>query len=112
LGYLQHTYPTKGGVTIGEFGLPVYKAAGMSLKHHVNDLAQSNFYIPILQEVLKAVNYDDVHVKGLFGWSFIDNWEWGQYDDCYGVQTYNKTTMERSYKRAIFDYSDFMQTHM
>jgi beta-glucosidase/6-phospho-beta-glucosidase/beta-galactosidase len=108
---MHQTYPTDGGISIGECGLPIYKAAGMSLKHHANDVAQSNFYIPILEEALKAINYDGVHIKGLVGWTYLDNWEWGQFDDCYGVQALNRSTMERTYKRAIFDYSDFMQTH-
>lgn len=83
----------------------------MSLQHQASDLAQSNFFVPILNEVLKAINLDGVHVKGVFGWSFIDNWEWGQYDDRYGVQAYNQTTLERTYKRAIFDYAHFILDH-
>ncbi|KAJ0344475.1 hypothetical protein KNSL1_009340 [Colletotrichum chrysophilum] len=112
LGFWQATYPTKGGITIAEFGLPAYKAANMSTEHIQNDLAQSNFYMPILAEVLKAINLDDIHVKGLYGWSFLDNWEWGQYNDKYGVQGFNATTQERFYKRAIFDYAGFIQDHM
>ncbi|KAF4878868.1 Beta-glucosidase 1A [Colletotrichum siamense] len=112
LGFWQATYPTKGGITIAEFGLPAYKAANMSTEHIQNDLAQSNFYIPILAEVLKAINLDGIHVKGLYGWSFLDNWEWGQYNDKYGVQGFNATTQERFYKRAIFDYAGFIQDHM
>ncbi|KAJ0332503.1 hypothetical protein COL922a_011436 [Colletotrichum nupharicola] len=112
LGFWQAKYPTKGGITIAEFGLPAYKAANMSTEHIQNDLAQSNFYIPILAEVLKAINLDNIHVKGLYGWSFLDNWEWGQYNDKYGVQGFNATTPERFYKRAIFDYAGFIQDHM
>ncbi|KAI8305678.1 hypothetical protein K4K61_005123 [Colletotrichum sp. SAR11_59] len=112
LGFWQATYPTKGGISIAEFGLPAYKAANMSTEHIQNDLAQSNFYVPILAEVLKAINLDGIHVKGLYGWSFLDNWEWGQYNDKYGVQGFNATTQERFYKRAIFDYAGFIQDHM
>ncbi|KAI8231748.1 Beta-glucosidase 1A [Colletotrichum sp. SAR 10_86] len=82
------------------------------IAHIQNDLAQSNFYVPILAEVLKAINLDGIHVKGLYGWSFLDNWEWGQYNDKYGVQGFNATTQERFYKRAIFDYAGFIQDHM
>ncbi|KXH65969.1 beta-glucosidase A [Colletotrichum salicis] len=110
--FLQATYPTKGGITIAEFGLPAFKASDMSTDHIRSDLAQSEFYVPILNEVLKAINIDNVHVKGLYGWSYLDNWEWGQYDDKYGVQGYNQTTQERFYKRAIFDYAGFVQEHM
>ncbi|KAK1713440.1 hypothetical protein CaCOL14_009340 [Colletotrichum acutatum] len=112
LGFLQTTYPAKGGITIAEFGLPAFKASDMSVPHIRSDLAQSEFYVPILNEVLKAINIDGVHVKGLYGWSYLDNWEWGQYDDKYGVQGYNQTTQERFYKRAIFDYAGFVQKHM
>ncbi|KAI6779253.1 beta-glucosidase A [Emericellopsis cladophorae] len=111
LGYFHHTYPTKHGITIGEFGLPPYHATEMSVEQHVMDPAQGNFYVPFLREVLKSINYDGVKMKGVFGWSYLDNWEWGQYDDMYGVQVYNKTTMQRRFKRAIFDFTDFMLQH-
>ncbi|KAM0335643.1 hypothetical protein ACHAQA_000692 [Verticillium albo-atrum] len=112
LGYFDKTYPTRGGVTIAEYGLPPFRASEMSLKHQVSDVSQSLFYLPILREILKAINEDGVHVKGVYGWSYLDNWEWGQYDDRYGVQSYNQTTMERSYKRVLFDYAAFMQAHL
>ncbi|KAI9146725.1 Beta-glucosidase 1B [Paramyrothecium foliicola] len=111
LGYWQHTYPTEYGITLGEFGLPPYRAAEMSDDQHVMDPAQSNFYIPFLREILKAINYDGIKMKGIFGWSFVDNWEWSQYNDKYGVQIFNNVTMERRFKRAAFDYSDFMLRH-
>ncbi|KAK1450716.1 beta-glucosidase A [Colletotrichum cuscutae] len=112
LGFLHATYPTKGGITIAEFGLSAFKASNMSVHHIRSDLAQSEFYVPFLNEVLNAINFDGVHVKGLYGWAYLDNWEWGQYDDKYGVQGYNQTTQERFYKRAIFDYAGFVQEHM
>lgn len=112
LGYWHHTYPTEGGITIAEFGLPMFKASQMSLKQHVSDLSQSLFYIPFLREILKSINEDGVKMKGVYGWSYLDNWEWGQYDDMYGVQTYNHTTQKRTFKRGIFDYVEFMQKHI
>ncbi|KAH6672667.1 glycoside hydrolase superfamily [Plectosphaerella plurivora] len=111
LGYWHHTYPTKHGITIGEFGLPIYHASHMSIEQHVMDPAQSNFYIPFLRETLKAINYDNVKMKGLFGWAWVDNWEWSQYRDRYGLQVFNNVTMERRFKRGIFDFADFMLKH-
>lgn len=111
LGYWQHTYPSQHGITIGEFGLPTYKAVEMTPEQLAMDPSQGNFYVPILREVLKAINIDGVKMKGLFGWSYIDNWEWGYYQIMYGLQTYDKVTMERRFKRGIFDYSDFMLRH-
>ena len=80
----------------------------MPLSQAQADLAQSTFYVSFLDEMLKAINEDGVKVAGGIGWAFVDNWEWGEYDDRYGVQAYSSTTLERSYKRSIFDFVDFV----
>jgi beta-glucosidase/6-phospho-beta-glucosidase/beta-galactosidase len=48
---------------------------------------------------------------GAVGWSFVNNWEWGEYDDKYGVQGFDNVTLERWYKRGIFDFVDFVVGH-
>ena len=111
LRYLNSKYPTELGILIGEFGFPAYEEASMTLDSARTDLSQSTFYIATLNEMLKAINEDGVNMLGAIGWSFVDNWEWGQYHDRYGVQAFNSTTLQRFYKRAIFDYVDFIRNH-
>jgi beta-glucosidase/6-phospho-beta-glucosidase/beta-galactosidase len=94
-----------------EFGFPAFYESSMSLSQAQDDLTQSFFYLSFLNEMLKAINEDGVKVAGAIGWAFVDNWEWGEYDDRFGVQAFNSTTLERSYKRSIFDFVDFVVTH-
>jgi hypothetical protein len=41
--------------------------------------------------------------------SFADNWEFGDYEQHFGIQTVNRTTQERHYKKSFFDLVDFMK---
>ncbi len=36
------------------------------------------------------------------------DWEFGDYDAHFGIQTVNRTTQERSYKKSFFDLVDFV----
>ena len=83
----------------------------MTLSQAQADLSHSTFYVSFLNEILKAINEDGVKMAGAIGWAFVDNWEWGSYTPRYGVQAYNSTTLERSYKRSIFDFVDFVMAH-
>ncbi|KAK7697258.1 hypothetical protein SLS64_013743 [Diaporthe eres] len=111
LGYFHTTYPSPEGIVISEVGLPTYKATQMTVPQLRSDIAQSELYVSLLREVLRSINEDGVTVKGVFGWSFVDNWEWGSYDPHYGVQGFNTTTYERYYKRGLFDFVDFIASH-
>jgi beta-glucosidase/6-phospho-beta-glucosidase/beta-galactosidase len=62
-----------------------------------------------MSEVLKAIWEDGVEVVGAYAWSFADNWEFGDYDSHFGIQTVNRTTQERRYKKSFFDFVDFMK---
>ena len=61
-----------------------------------------------MTEVLKSIWEDNVEVAGAFAWSFADNWEFGDYDAHFGLQTVNRTTQERRYKKSLFDLVDFV----
>ena len=111
LRYIASIYPTKYGIMLNEFGFPTFDESSMSLSQAQAELSQSTFYVSFLNEMLKAINEDGVTVAGAIGWAFVDNWEWGEYDARYGVQAYNSTTLERSYKRSIFDFVDFIVAH-
>ncbi|XP_073141528.1 beta-glucosidase 13-like [Henckelia pumila] len=47
-----------------------------TVKDGTNDLGRVNFYLRHLQAVRKAIN-QGVKVKGFFGWTFLDTFEWG-----------------------------------
>lgn len=56
---------------------------------------------------------DGVKVIGTLAWSVMDNNEWGDNSQQYGLQTMNRTDgFKRTYKRSFFDFVDFFQGHM
>ena len=109
LGYLYNTF--RSPVVITEFGFPVFvEAEKTDLSDQLFETPRSLYYLSYLSEVLKAIWEDGVDVKGAFLWSFADNWEFGDYDAHFGVQTVNRTTQQRRYKKSFFDVVDFMRT--
>ncbi|KAL1630984.1 hypothetical protein SLS56_004658 [Neofusicoccum ribis] len=107
LSYLWNTF--RHPVLITEFGFPVFGEADKErLSDQLYDTPRSNYYLSFMSEVLKAIWEDKVHVLGAFAWSFADNWEFGDYDAHFGIQTVNRTTQERNYKKSFFDLVDFV----
>ncbi|KAH7034238.1 beta-glucosidase A [Macrophomina phaseolina] len=107
LSYLWNTF--RHPVLITEFGFPVFGEADKEdLSDQLYDFPRSNYYLSFMSEVLKAIWEDKVHVLGAFAWSFADNWEFGDYDAHFGIQTVNRTTQERRYKKSFFDLVDFV----
>lgn len=106
LNYVWNTFRTP--VLIGEFGFPVHNESLRDLQDQLFDLPRSQYYLSYLSETLKAIWEDGVHVKGAFAWSFVDNWEFGDYGQQFGIQAVNRTTMERSFKKSFFDLVDFV----
>ncbi|KAF8852751.1 glycoside hydrolase family 1 protein [Acephala macrosclerotiorum] len=111
LKFLHTVYPAKDGIMITEIGFSEWFASSMTIEEEQSEITQSVFYQSTLNEVLKSIHEDGVNVIGFLGWSYVNNWEWGQYDDHYGVQAFNQTTLERFYKRSIFDFVEFINAH-
>ena len=108
LNYLHNTFRTP--VVLTEFGFPVFAEADKeNLSDQLFDSPRSVYYLSFMSEVLKAIWEDGVQVLGAFAWSFADNWEFGDYDQHFGIQTVNRTTQERNYKKSFFDLVDFMK---
>jgi beta-glucosidase/6-phospho-beta-glucosidase/beta-galactosidase len=104
LNYLYATYHTP--IVITEFGFPVFAEAEKELPDQLFDSPRSWYYLSYMSEVLKAIWEDGVDVQGAFAWSFADNWEFGDYDAHFGIQTVNRTTQQRNYKKSFFDFVD------
>ncbi|KAI8943286.1 hypothetical protein NX059_001306 [Plenodomus lindquistii] len=108
LSYLYNTF--RAPVAVTEFGFPVF---GEALKEQADqefDSPRSWYYQSYLNEGLKAIWEDGVEFIGAFAWSFMDNWEFGDYDQHFGIQTVNRTTQERRYKKSFFDFVDFIES--
>lgn len=108
--YLNYLYNTwRHPVVIAEFGFPVYGEADKKLSDQLFDTPRSMYYLSFMSETLKAIWEDGVEVRGAYAWSFADNWEFGDYDAHFGIQTVNRTTQERRYKKSFFDFVSYMR---
>jgi beta-glucosidase/6-phospho-beta-glucosidase/beta-galactosidase len=93
---------------VSEFGFPVWDEADKALPDQLFDTPRSTYYLSFMSEILKSIWEDHVHVLGALAWSFADNWEFGDYDAHFGLQTVNRTTQVRRYKKSFFDLVDFV----
>jgi len=76
------------------------------------DTDRSAYIIDYLTEALAAVLDDGIPLKGVFAWSFIDNFEWGSgLEQKFGMQYVNYTNQERDYKLSFLTYRDFITKH-
>jgi len=107
LSYLYNTF--RSPIAITEFGFPVFSEAEKDLPDQLFDSPRSWYYQSFFSEMLKAMWEDGVEVVGAFAWSFADNWEFGDFDARFGIQTVNRTTMERRYKKSFFEIVDFVE---
>lgn len=108
LNYLWNTF--KSPVAVTEFGFPVFAEAEKEQQDQEFDSPRSWYYQSYLNEGLKAIWEDGVQFIGAFAWSWADNWEFGDYDAHFGIQTVNRTTQERRYKKSFFDFVDFIES--
>ncbi|KAJ5110539.1 CAZyme family GH1 [Penicillium argentinense] len=108
LSYLWNTF--RHPVFVSEFGFPVYGEADKDLPDQLFDSPRSVYYLSFMSEILKSIYEDGVHVMGALAWSFVDNWEFGDYSAQFGIQVVNRTTQERFYKKSFFDVVDYVKS--
>ena len=111
LGYLWNTYKPSA-IMITEFGFNIRAEYGQTLDVQRFDLERSLYFQQNLREVIRAIYEDGINVIGALAWSFVDNNEFGSYEEQYGLQTVNRTSgnFERHYKRSLFDFVDFFHS--
>ncbi|PNH45012.1 hypothetical protein VD0004_g2786 [Verticillium dahliae] len=97
-------------VVINEFGFPVFAETDkVALADQLFDTPRSNYDLSYLTEVLKAIWEHGVDVAGAYAWSFADNWEFGDGASNVDIQTVNRTSQVRNYKKSFFDLVDFVK---
>ena len=106
LSYLWNTF--QHPIIVSEFGFPVWDEADKALPDQLFDTPRSTYYLSFMSEILKSIWEDNVNVLGALAWSFADNWEFGDYNAHFGLQTVNRTTQVRNYKKSFFDLVDFV----
>jgi beta-glucosidase/6-phospho-beta-glucosidase/beta-galactosidase len=110
MNYIWETYQPKA-IMVSEFGFPVFAEAEADLASQLNDLPRSLYYEAFLTEILNCIHEDGINIIGAVGWSMLDNWEFGSFDQHFGMQVVNQTTQERYYKRSFFDFIEFFHSH-
>ncbi|KAL2514209.1 Beta-glucosidase 17 [Forsythia ovata] len=81
-----------------------------TVRQGTNDPQRVNFYRRHLLAILQAIR-DGVNVKGIFPWSFLDNFEWGSgYTQKFGlVYVDRKHRLKRYPKKSAFWFKKFLQ---
>ncbi|XP_071962886.1 cytosolic beta-glucosidase-like [Antedon mediterranea] len=64
---------------------------------NVNDQIRIDYYSAYLSEVLKAIELDEVNVKGYTAWSLMDNFEWARgYTERFGLHYVDFNSQEKT----------------
>ena len=108
--YLRYLWTFRHPILASEFGFPVYGESNKDLSDQLYDSPRSVYYLSFISEILKSIHEDGVHVMGALAWSFLDNWEFGDYAQQFGIQAVNRTTQQRYYKKSFFDLVDFVKS--
>jgi beta-glucosidase/6-phospho-beta-glucosidase/beta-galactosidase len=77
--YLNHvtTYYKAPKIYVTEFGVDVKDESEKSKEEALNDEYRQEYYQRYLYQVALAKKEDNVPLKGVFAWSLMDNFEWG-----------------------------------
>jgi beta-glucosidase len=77
--YLNHIkdYYNVSNIYITEFGVDVAGESDMSKEVALKDEYRQEYYQRYMYQVALAAQEDNVRVKGIFAWSLMDNFEWG-----------------------------------
>lgn len=110
MNWIWDTYQPQA-IVVSEFGFPVFAEAQADLPSQLDDLPRSLYYEAFLTEILNCIHEDGINIIGAIGWSMLDNWEFGSFDQHFGMQVVDRNTMQRYYKRSMFDYIDFFHSH-
>ncbi|KAH8801374.1 beta-glucosidase [Xylogone sp. PMI_703] len=96
-------------IAITEFGFNPFMDSAKPFESQRYDYERSEYFDGFLREMLKAKYEDGINIIGAIAWSILDNNEFGSYAQQYGMQYVNKSspTLERTYKRSMFDFVDF-----
>jgi len=102
-------------IYITEFGFSrPFEYARQDLYAILFDTDRTAYYQDYMTEALLSVIEDGVPLKGVYAWSFVDNFEWGLgLEERFGMQyvNYSSPTSDRSYKLSFLVYRDFISKH-
>ncbi len=91
---------------MSDYHLPIYITEnGLA---STNDDRRVRFLLNYLKEIYHAI-HSGVEVKGYFHWSLIDNFEWGSFEDRFGLIEVDYTTQKRTPKPSAHVYEKIIK---
>ncbi|RDW80332.1 hypothetical protein BP5796_05030 [Coleophoma crateriformis] len=105
MSYLWNTFKPSG-ILISEYGFNQYNEALMAYDIARFDTLRSMYYQEFVDAMRMCIWDMGINIIGALAWAYVDNDEFGSFSQRYGLQSFNETTFERSFKRSIFDYVD------
>jgi beta-glucosidase len=77
--YLEHvhTFYKAKKIYVTEFGVDVKGESNMKMSDALNDSYRQEYYTRYLEQIALAQKDSKVPVSGIFAWSLMDNFEWG-----------------------------------
>ncbi|EKM56612.1 glycoside hydrolase family 1 protein [Phanerochaete carnosa HHB-10118-sp] len=111
LNYLWKAYEKPIYVT--ENGFPVKGENDLFVEEAVNDIDRQEYFREYAEALLQAVTEDGADVRGYFGWSLLDNFEWAEgYKIRFGVTHVDYTTQKRTPKKSAEFLTQWFKEHI
>lgn len=111
LNYLWKTYEKPIYVT--ENGFAAKNENILPVEDVLHDVDRVEYFKGYANAMLKAVHDDGVAVKGYFGWSLLDNFEWADgYETRFGVTYVDFKTQKRYPKDSSKFLKEWFQEHI
>lgn len=99
-------------VYVFENGMGVPHEGEMPIAQALHDTFRVEYYKGYIQNALDAVTLDGVDLRGYFGWSLMDNFEWAEgYSKRFGMTYVDYNDNQRRYVKDSFAwYSQLIRT--
>ncbi|KAJ3320026.1 hypothetical protein HDV06_005760 [Boothiomyces sp. JEL0866] len=93
-------------VMISECGVAVPGEQTLPLSKLIRDEYRVEFYTGILKSLSEAVLIDKTPISMFLAWSLLDNFEWGTFDERFGVVYFDHSTLKRYIKDSALYLRD------
>merc|ERR1712071_141755 len=111
--YLKHVkdYYEVDDIYVTEFGVDVKDESDMTMQEALADDYRQDYYKRYMEQVALAKKEDGVNIKGVFAWSLMDNFEWGDgLNFRFGITyvDFNDEALPRKPKRSAEWWTDLI----
>merc|ERR1712203_873488 len=110
--YLEHVhdYFKVKNIYVTEFGVDVKGESDMKIEDALKDGFRREYYKRYLGQIALAKKESKVPVKGVFAWSLMDNFEWGDgLNFRFGITYVNFTDLTRTPKGSAIWWKNLIK---